>query len=76
MDILAHLVSVRRVLNSGGKVFYIVGNSKFYDTVVAVEEIYASLLEQTGFERTEIEMLRRRSSKKELREVVVSAVKP
>lgn len=76
VDILAHLVSVRRVLNSGGKVFYIVGNSKFYDTVVPVEEIYASLLEQSGFFQIQIEMLRRRSSKKELREVIVSAVKP
>ena len=76
VDIVAHLTSVYRVLSSGGKVFYIVGNSKFYDTVVPVEEIYASLLKQTGFEETKIEILRRRSSKKELREVIVSAVKP
>jgi DNA modification methylase len=76
VDILAHLISVRRVLNSGAKVFYIVGNSKFYDTIVPVEEIYAKLLEQAGFERARVEILRRRSSKKELRESVVSAVKP
>jgi len=56
--------------------FYIVGNSKFYGTIVPVEEIYASLLKQTGFEKTKIEVLRRRNSKKELKESVVSAVRP
>lgn len=76
VDMLSHFESAHRAVAAGGKVFYIVGNSKFYDTMVPVEEIYASLLKQTGFEKTEIEVLRRRNSKKELRESVVSAVRP
>ncbi|MEW6211334.1 MAG: hypothetical protein AB1631_23415 [Acidobacteriota bacterium] len=75
VDMLSHLESARGAVAAGGKVFYIVGNSKFYDTIVPVEEIYASLLKQAGFEKTEIQALRKRNSKKELRESVVSAVR-
>jgi len=76
VDIGTHLESVYRVIVQGGKVFYIVGNSKFYDTLVPVEEVYASLLNQSGFEQVNIKTLRKRNSKKELVESVVSAVKP
>jgi hypothetical protein len=76
VDMMSHFESLHRAVRAGGKVFYIVGNSKFYDTLVPVEEIYVSLLKQVGFERTEIAVLRRRTSKKELKEAVVSAVKP
>jgi hypothetical protein len=61
------------VLSPGAKVFYIVGNSKFYDTLVPVEQIYASLLTQCGFRNATSEILRKRNSKKELFEFVVSA---
>ena len=72
-DTVTHLTGLRRVLAPGAKVFYIVGNSKFYDTLVPVEQIYASLLMQCGFSHTRVETLRKRNSKKELYEFVVSA---
>jgi hypothetical protein len=56
-------------------VFYIVGNSKFYDALVPVEAIYASLLKHHGFSDVEIEVLRKRNSKKELLEFIVSGKK-
>lgn len=76
LDISTHLASVYNVLTADAKVFYVVGNSKFYDTLVPVEAIYANLLQQHGFVDTAIATLRKRNSKKELIEFVVSARKP
>ena len=76
VDIAVHLRNLFPVLSPGAKVFYIVGNSKFYNILVPVEEIYANLLQDTGFVVTGVEILRKRNSKKELFEYVVSAQKP
>lgn len=75
-DINLHLNSLFPSLAPGGKVFYIVGNSKFYDTLVPVEKIYAGLFEKAGFENVKIVCLRKRNSKKELYEFIVSGEKP
>ncbi|MEW5986321.1 MAG: SAM-dependent methyltransferase [Chloroflexota bacterium] len=74
-DVLKHLRSLPPTLSRGARVFYVVGNSKFYDTLVPVESIYGSLLRQCGFGDVKIEVLRKRNSKKELLEYVVSARK-
>jgi hypothetical protein len=71
-----HIESVYPQLTEGGAVFYVVGNSKFYETLVPVEAIYASLLQQHGFTSVKIDTLRKRNSKKELYEFLVSAQKP
>lgn len=76
VDISLHLESLYKILEPNAKVFYIVGNSKFYDTLVPVENIYASILENVGFADTKVETLRKRNSKKELIEFIVSARKP
>ena len=65
--------SLARVLRQGAKVHYVIGNSKFYDVVVPAHELLASQLERCGFRRASIETLRKRSSKKELFEYLVSA---
>lgn len=75
IDITLHLDSLFPYVASGGKVFYIVGNSKFYQTLVPVEEIYAALLQNVGFINVKITPLRKRNSKKELYEFIVSAEK-
>jgi hypothetical protein len=75
VDIFRHLTSLIPVLSSGAEVHYIVGNSKFYDTLVPVDRIYAKLLSDIGFVDVKIETLRKRNSKKELFEYVVSAKK-
>jgi hypothetical protein len=74
-DISVHLASLYKALTADARVFYVVGNSKFYDTLVPVEAIYANLLQQNGFVDTTIATLRKRNSKKELMEFVVSARK-
>ncbi len=41
VDMTLHLDQLRQVLAPGAKIYYIVGNSKFYDTLVPVDTIYA-----------------------------------
>lgn len=72
-DIATHLTSLKRVLAPGARVFYVVGNSKFYDTLVPAEQIYASLMTQCGFKNVQSQPIRKRNSKKELYEFIVSA---
>ncbi len=74
-DITGHIRSLYPQVDSGGRVHYIVGNSKFYDTMVQVEAIYGSILRDAGFGRVCVERIRKRNSKKELFEFDVTAVK-
>jgi len=76
VDIRQHLRSLYPAVKPGGRVFYIVGNSKFYDTLVPTEQVYAYLLKEAGFCDVRVDMLRKRNSKKELFEYLVSAQKP
>lgn len=75
-DMMQHIQSVYESLAPGGWVFYIVGNSRFYDTLVPVEEIYAAMLAASGFERVEVQRIRKRNSKQELFEFQVMGRKP
>jgi hypothetical protein len=74
-DMVAHCSELFNVVKPGGMVHYIVGNSKFYDVLLPVESIFASLFETAGFERPAVRVIRKRTSKKELFEYVVSARK-
>lgn len=73
-DMYQHFQQLPRLLKSGSRVNYIVGNSKFYDTMVNVQDLYADMMEKAGFEEIDIEIVRKRNSKKELYEYLVSAV--
>ncbi len=71
-DCVLHFQSLTRVLRDGAVVHYIVGNSKFYDTMVHTEQIYAALMRTNSFCDVRVENIRKRNSKKELFEFVVS----
>lgn len=75
-DIGVHCEELFNVMKPGGKIFYIVGNSKFYDVLLPVEQIYAAIFRFGGFVDVKIDVLRKRSSKKELYEFIVKARKP
>jgi len=75
-DMALHCKELYEVVAPGGEIHYIVGNSKFYDTLLPVEEIYATLFECVGFAGCDIRVIRKRNSKKELLEFDVSARKP
>ncbi|HEY2509444.1 MAG TPA: DNA methyltransferase [Polyangiaceae bacterium] len=75
-DMTAHCASLAAVVAPAGTVHYIVGNSKFYDVMLPVERIYAAMFEAAGFVDARVRTIRKRTSKKELFEFVVSARKP
>jgi len=72
-DTVQHIRSLKNVLASRAQVYYVVGNSRFYDVVLPTEQIYAAIFEAEGFHNVNIETIRKRTSKKELFEYVVSA---
>ncbi len=75
-DAWVHVRSLRGVVAPRATLHYIVGNSKFYDVVLPVERLYAQLFEAAGFEDAGVRVLRKRTSKKELYEFVVTARAP
>jgi hypothetical protein len=75
-DIKSHILGLKTLLAAEARCHYIVGNSKFYDTMLPVEGIYAALFEDAGFVGVDVETIRKRTSKKELYEFVVHAHTP
>ncbi|MFN8485648.1 MAG: SAM-dependent methyltransferase [Anaerolineae bacterium] len=75
-DMMDHINELFLVAKSGASIHYIVGNSKFYDVLLPVEEIFAALFEASGFRSIRVSPIRKRTSKKELYEYIVSASKP
>ncbi len=72
-DMDQHVQGVARVLVRGGQAHYVIGNSKFFDVVVPAEKLFADLFKGHGFVNVRTRVLRRRTSKKELYEYLVSA---
>lgn len=72
-DMWFHFKGLRRGLEDGARVHYIVGNSTFYGVLLPVEELYADMLRKLGFVNVGIKAVRKRNSKKELVEFDVSA---
>ncbi len=75
-DMVEHIAQLYAVMEPGAGAYYIVGNSKFYETMLPVQDIYAGMFAAQGFERVEARAFRKRSSKRELFEFVVEAHKP
>jgi hypothetical protein len=75
-DMDQHIAGLSRVLSRGGEAHYVIGNSKFFDVMVPAEKLFAALFERNGFQDVRTRVLRRRTSKKELYEFLVSARRP
>jgi hypothetical protein len=72
-DAWLHLCSLAKVMGKGGTIHYVVGNSTFYGVLVPTEQMYADLMKEAGFSEISITEIRKRNSKKELKEFVVAA---
>lgn len=72
-DMWHHIHDVATVIRQKGTVHYVIGNSRFYDTVVPVERLFADMLTEAGLRETQITRIRKRNSKQELYEFDVSA---
>lgn len=75
-DMTDHISRMTELLAPDATLHYIVGNSKFYDVLLPVQEIYAAIFDNSGFVDVQVETIRKRSSKKELYEYIVSARMP
>jgi len=75
-DMTHHAASLARVVVPGGRIQYVVGNSKFYDVLLPAHEIFAALFERAGFTKPNVVVLRKRTSKRELFEYLVEAELP
>jgi len=75
-DMTAHVEGLSRVVAPGARVYYVVGNSKFYDVMLPAQDIFAALFEAAGFEACTVTRLRKRTSKRELFEYLVEAIAP
>lgn len=75
VDMLLHVKSLSGVVARGGQVHYVVGNSKFFDVLLPVERIFAEIFELCGFRSASVRTLRKRTSKPELFEYLVSATR-
>ena len=73
LDLTLHIQSLKSALAPKATVHYIIGNSRFYDVMLDTERLYAAILTDQGFTNVSIEPLRKRTSKKDLYEFVVSA---
>ncbi len=71
-DMMQHCHGLFQVVKPGGTINYIVGNSKFYEVMLPVESIFAALFTQAGFEDVACKAIRKRTSKKELFEYIVT----
>jgi hypothetical protein len=72
-DIVQHVRSLKAVLASGASIYYVVGNSRFYEVMLPTEQIYAGIFQTEGFRNVNFRAIRKRTSKKELFEYLVSA---
>jgi len=75
VDMVAHVQNIAKVIARGGQAHYVVGNSKFFDVLVPVERLFAEILEISGFRNATVRELRKRTSKPELFEYLISATK-
>lgn len=71
-DMWQHILDVIAVLCTDAEVHYVVGNSTFYGTLLPVEEIFSTMLQEAGFHEVRIIKMRKRNSKAELYEFDVS----
>ena len=75
-DMALHVRGLHSVVAPGGRTHYVVGNSKFYDVVLPAQDIFRALFEDAGFTAARVQVLRKRTSKAELFEYLVSATRP
>ena len=72
-DMQLHFQSVRNSLKKGAKLWYIIGNSSFYGTLVQTEKLFEDSLRSLGFTDIGSKIVRKRNSKKELFEYCIHA---
>ena len=68
-----HFKNLKKNLNEGCKLFYIIGNSSFYGIMVDTENIIIQILNDLGYKNVNSRIIRKRNSKKDLFEYLITA---
>jgi DNA modification methylase len=74
-DMYLHINALYSILNKNAKIYYIVGNSTFFNVPVDSAVFFQKMLKENGFSNIKIEIIRKRNCKKELYEYCISAEK-
>jgi len=75
-DIHLHLSSLRSILKDQANLYYIIGNSNFFDNTVDTASILSESLKILGYKQINSEIIRKRNCNKALYEYCVSANRP
>jgi hypothetical protein len=74
-DIYLHVNKLYTLLNAGAEIFYIVGNSTFFNVNVDSELLYKEIFEIAGFSNIHSQIIRKRNCNKSLYEYCIMATK-
>lgn len=72
-DMFTHFSNLRPHLNSGARIFYILGNSSFYGNFVNTDEYVPYFLDKLGYTDIGVDVIRKRNSKTGLLEFNIKA---
>jgi len=72
-DMYLHLKNLRKNLAHGCELYYIMGNSSFYGNLVHTEIIMCELMKSLGYTDPISKVIRKRNSKKELYEFMITS---
>ena len=72
-DMFVHLSNLRKKLNHGAEINYILGNSSFYGNFVDTDSIIKDALSHLGYSNINSSVIRKRNSNKGLFEYIISA---
>jgi DNA modification methylase len=74
-DMYEHIKRLYSVINKNAQVYYIVGNSSFFNVPVDSAAIFQEMFETNGFSTVRSRIIRKRNCKKALYEYCINAVK-
>jgi DNA modification methylase len=74
-DMHEHIKRLYSVINKNAQVYYIVGNSSFFNVPVDSAALFQEMFETNGFSTVQSRIIRKRNCKKALYEYCINAVK-
>lgn len=72
-DMYLHLKNLRKNLSYGCELYYIMGNSSFYGNMVHTDVVMCELMKDLGYKSPSSRVIRKRNSKKELYEFMITS---
>jgi DNA modification methylase len=74
-DMYFHITNLYKLLNNGANVYYIIGNSTFFNINVESDKLYKEIFEMAGFSDIKSNIVRKRNCNKKLYEYCIYGYK-